>query len=493
MRPTAVATALVAGLLLFPGAEANAASRPVNDKRADAQTLAGVPSRVGGTTVRALGEGTDPAPRCAPVKGTVWYRLRGGEQRTAVVLRALGQLEAVVGVYRIDRSHLTGLGCSKADAEGLAGLSFRSHPNRTYLLLVGQRTDSIPGKFELLVQNPESAARPPGRPLPAGGAWSSVNRLLDPDDSWSIQLTAGTSYMINLVASAQRCVRLELYRSDVAAFRGDERIENFGCDGFRTFTPGPDGGGTYTLRVSRDGRYRGTQNYRLQVAPATVDDGAPGIPLHNGETVHESLSPRTIDVRDVYRFASTGRSMLTADLRDDPAARFDLALLTDKGAPVDCACDQAGPVSLHRVVDRGRYYLVVRSTTGSKGRYALTLLVREVTKTQLLVDNTTSVEVTPDQAIQATARVTSATGARSATAVGGNVRFQFDRLDPFSGWQFVRLLTVPVASDGVARLTWTPPSVGHWRAHADFWGTLTAAPSETDNATIDVEEPLPGE
>lgn len=144
MRPTAVATALVAGLLLFPGAEANAASRPVNDKRADAQTLAGVPSRVGGTTVRALGEGTDPAPRCAPVKGTVWYRLRGGEQRTAVVLRALGQLEAVVGVYRIDRSHLTGLGCSKTDGEGLAGLSFRSHPNRTYLLLVGQRTDSIP-------------------------------------------------------------------------------------------------------------------------------------------------------------------------------------------------------------------------------------------------------------------------------------------------------------------------------------------------------------
>lgn len=49
------------------------------------------------------------------------------------------------------------------------------------------------------------------------------------------------------------------------------------------------------------------------------------------------------------------------------------------------------------------------------------------------------------------------------------------------------------ATMGVARLTWTPPSVGHWRAHADFWGTLTAAPSETDNATIDVEEPLPGE
>ena len=493
MRATTVATALVAGFALFSSAGAIAASRPENDKRADAQRLGGVPSQVSGTTIRAEGEATDPAPRCAPVGPTVWDRLPKADGRTAVVLRALGQLEAVVGVYRIDRSHITGLACSKTDAKGLAGLDFRAHPKKAYLILVGQRTGSIPGKFELLVQKPESAARPPGRALPEAGAWGSVNRLLDPDDSWAVEMAAGTTYMINVVASSQRCLRLELYHSTVPAFRGDERIQEFGCDGFRTFTPGPDGGGIYTLRISRDGRYRGTQNYRLQVAPATVDDGAPGIPLRNGETVRGSLSPRTIDVRDVYRFASTGESMLTADLQDQPNARFDLLLLTDTGESVDCACDQAGPVSLHKVVDRGRYYLVVRSTTGSRGGYKLTLLVRETTNTQLLVDDTTSITVTPDQSVQATARVTSATGAPSTTAVGGNVRFQFDRLDPFSGWQFVRLFAVPVASDGVARLTWTPPSVGHWRAHAVFWGTLTAAPSDTGNVTIDVEEPLPGE
>ena len=103
-----------------------------------------------------------------------------------------------------------------------------------------------------------------------------------------------------------------------------------------------------TVRVIRDGRYRGTQNYRLQVAPATVDDGAPGIPLQNGQTARGSLNPRTIDVRDVYRFASPNRSMLTADLRNAPDDRFDLMLLTDTGSPVDCACDQAGPVGLHR-------------------------------------------------------------------------------------------------------------------------------------------------
>ena len=108
--------------------------------------------------------------------------------------------------------------------------------------------------------------------------------------------------MINVVASSQRCLRIELYRSTVPAFRLDERIADLGCDGFRTFTPGPDGGGTYTIHVIRDGRYRGTQNYRVQVAPATADDGAPGIPLQNGQTERGSLSPRTVDVRDVYRF-----------------------------------------------------------------------------------------------------------------------------------------------------------------------------------------------
>ena len=91
--------------------------------------------------------------------------------------------------------------------------------------------------------------------------------------------------MINLVASSERCLRFELYRSTVTAFRGDERIHEFRCDGFRTFTPGPDGGGTYTVRVIRDGRYRGTQNYRLQVAPATDTTRRPGIPLQNGQTV----------------------------------------------------------------------------------------------------------------------------------------------------------------------------------------------------------------
>lgn len=494
MRATTRAIGMVAVLLLTTSAGAAlAAKSPGNDERKGAQRLASMPARIVGTTIRAHSEKTDPAPRCAAIGGTVWYRLRGTPGRTAVVLHARGQLDAVVSIYRIDRSHLTALGCSKTDANGLGGLAVRTNPKNTYLILVGQRSDSIPGTFELLVQKPEGGARPPGVPLPAEGAWSTVNRLVDADDSWAVELVAGTRYMINLVAHSQRCVRFELYKSTVSAFRGNERIRDFGCDGFRTFTPGPDGGGTYTVHIIRDGRFRGNQSYRLQVAPATADDGAPGITLQNGQTAGGSLSPRTVDIRDVYRFTATGQSMLTTDLKDDPDARFDLLLLSDRGSELDCACDQAGPVSLHRIVDRGHYYLAVRSTTGSKGSYKLTVLVREVTNTAFRVDDSTAIVVPPDATVDAVARVTSATGAPSTAAVGGIVRLQFDRLDPFSGWEFVQLLSPKVASDGVARLSWTPPSVGYWRAHAVFWGTLTAAPSETDFVSIVVEEPWPGE
>ena len=168
-RATIAAAAFGAGFLLFASAGAMAAARPENDKRADAVRLSGVPSRTTGTTVRALAEGTDPAPSCAPIGPTVWYRLPGSNGQTAVVLHALGQLEAVVGVYRIDRSHITGLGCSKTDAKGLAGLAFRARPRKTYLLLVGQREGSIPGKFELVVQKPESGAETSGPPASGGG------------------------------------------------------------------------------------------------------------------------------------------------------------------------------------------------------------------------------------------------------------------------------------------------------------------------------------
>jgi hypothetical protein len=70
------------------------------------------------------------------------------------------------------------------------------------------------------------------------------------------------------------------------------------------------------------------------------------------------------------------------------------------------------------------------------------------------------------------------------------MRFQFDRLDPFVGWNFVEVTSVPVGADGSALLTWTPRSPGRWRAHAVFFGTSTASPSSSGYVFVDVEEPL---
>ena len=131
MRATTVATALAAVLLLLTSVGAVAASRPGNDKRSEAVHLTGTPSAASGTTIRAQAEKTDPAPRCAPIGPTVWYRLVGVDGRTAVTLHALGQLEAVVAVYRVDRSQRPGSGVrrltQRASPASRSGLTRRRH------------------------------------------------------------------------------------------------------------------------------------------------------------------------------------------------------------------------------------------------------------------------------------------------------------------------------------------------------------------------------
>ena len=164
-RATIAAAAFGAGFLLLASASAIAAARPENDKRADAVRLSGVPSR---TTEQRRARPRGPirhrvAPRSARQSGT------GSRARTPrpLVLHALGQLEAVVGVYRIDRSHITGLGCSKTDAKGLAGLAFRARPQKTYLVLVGQREGSI--RASLSSSSRIRRAGPPSGPPASGG------------------------------------------------------------------------------------------------------------------------------------------------------------------------------------------------------------------------------------------------------------------------------------------------------------------------------------
>jgi len=479
------------GLLAAQSGAASSPQPPPNDRRVDAQPLAGLPAHVTGSTVGAGTESSDPPLSCGAVAGTVWFRFRAGASgANAVRLRARGQLEAIVAVYRRDRSHLAGLGCSRTDGNGLAGARFPVRAGRTYLVLVAQKEGSIPGRFDLRVVKPESLEAPPGTPLPAGGAWAGVDRLLDPDDVWSVDLQPGTLYRINLIHHAGRCLLLRLYRPGITDFRGEEPLRAWNCPGYETFTPGPDGGGRYFLRVRPALSYRGTQAYRLSVAAAEPDDAAPGVFLRSGSQVAGSLSPRTNDVVDLYRFVVPRPGVLAADIADPPKAVVDMLVLTEDGRVVKAKADQAGPFKLRLQLAPEHYYLALRAERGAALPYHLTFFVRDITSNGLLADGLVHDRVVPNGTVALTAQVSTTTGSPAAGASGGMMRFQLDRLDPFAGWNFVQLERITVGGDGVARLSWAPPTPGRWRAHAVFFGTDTTSPSSSKYVLIDVEEPL---
>jgi hypothetical protein len=69
------------------------------------------------------------------------------------------------------------------------------------------------------------------------------------------------------------------------------------------------------------------------------------------------------------------------------------------------------------------------------------------------------------------------------------VRVTLERFDPFAGWQFFRRVSAR-AVNGLATLSFTPPSQGRWRASAVYRGTRVAAPSETGSASVLVAPPL---
>jgi hypothetical protein len=443
VRGSLAAVAAVASVVVATaGAQA---TPPQNDERASAQPLAAGRGVAVGTTVGASVEDSDPRRACrTQFAATVWYRLGTPPRRTVVVrLVAGGQLAAVVAVYRQRAGKLVALGCDETSDNGIATIGFVGR--RGDLVMVGQQAGSRPGRFELRTLVPEASEQPPGRPL-RGVARSTVERFLDEEDLWHVDLEAGTAYRLALL-SGEGCADVT-----VISPATKREVVSLYCDDYALFTPGPSGGGRYLVRVEA-GYAAGPRPYRLQVARAGPDDTAPGLALRSGVWATGRLDPRGIDHVDLYTFRLERRSDVLVALGRPRPEQVSLLLMTDTGRKV------AGGQAERRPLDAGRYFVAVRGEAGEPAvAYRLLLRVRESSLLSVVGSRTPTL----GQSIAFTARIGAPAG-RFAT-------LQIDRFDPLAGWLFYRTVRLRVGSGDVASLAWTPPFAGRFRARITYPG-----------------------
>ena len=436
---------------------------PANDRSGGAQRIPGPPGTVRGTTLGATGDDNDPEG-CGLTGGTVWYRLRAPRDgRILLRLSADGNFDAALVVLERVRSHLDSIACGSTDRRGRVSGTFRSRRGSTYFVVVGHTRGDRPGTFRLEALASEAAeSLRAGKALPRGGARSSVNGLTDVNDVWRVSMQAGATYRIGFSSSPSTCARVTLR----SLRRLGATLASLDCNGYTTFTPGPDGGGAYVLEVVAGSANR-TQPYRLLFAAAATDDLGVGLPLRNRANVAGGLDPARLDVRDLYHFDLSRRSEVTLTLGGGST----FTLVRDDGGRI-------GTFShVRRQLEPGRYVVAVTTTVGAPAsRYTLRLLVREITSTALRLSATT---IEPGGAITLTPDV--------ANATDGRVAVQIDRFDPFTGWHFHRLVWTTVGRS----LSWTPPAEGRWRLRASFKGTIEASPSRGGYVFLLVHREVP--
>jgi hypothetical protein len=464
------ALALVA---LAPGARAGAAEpaplpAPPNDNLLSAQVIRSLPATLKGTTVSATTEPGEADSSCASGTGaSVWYSVRpASAERIALELEASGALDATVDVYHAVRSSLEHVACQQTDAHGKASLSFKASKNGLYEIRVAARAGSQRAPFTLNVFLPTPAVTPPGLPLPSGGASGQVDRIQDSNAAYHFTLRSGVSYLINLAnTTPHACVSGHLFAPGTSSFEGGSPLLNIHCGGFRLFTPGPGQGGRYVLEVTPRSTHAGVQRFRLEVAPATSAETAPGVALANYAHAHGRLDSRGIRVIRLYRLDVHSHSNLTLKLLAPSSARFSLQLRNQDGHVIECACFGEGSQTLVHRLAPGRYYAVVSTNGVTAGNYTLIRESRTITRTSV---SFSSGKAVAGQGLSIDVSV--------APSESGPVTVNVERFDPVFGWQFYRQLHGTV-SGGRVSLPFTPPALGRWRANASFEGTRTASPS----------------
>ena len=309
------------------------------------------------------------------------------------------------------------------------------------------------GDFRLAVFTPEAPARGPGAPLAGKGASGEVDSLQHIRDAYSYRMLAGRSYRLNL--SSKACVDLLVYPPGTRNFDRSEPQDESGCNGYLLFTPRASG--RYSLVAQAASSVHTTQRYHLQAALAGADDIAPGTVLPNLTAVRSSLQGNGVDTVDLYRFGVGQRSALELTLDYGGTGSARLQLLDDQRS----RRSPAGESEISRRVNRGLYYVAVRTPDGGAGRYTLRRVSRLITSTRTTIDGSGGASVAPGRSVAIAAHVTPATA--------GPVVFTVERFDPLAGWQFVRELRAQAAAGAATCASPCPPKATGARGRRS-WG-----------------------
>jgi hypothetical protein len=453
-------------------------SRPNNDERPGALSLR-LPALLTGSTLGSTSDEADPA--CVAGLPNVWFRLdRTTNGRLVARLNALGDLDARVCVVRKARSQLSFVTERGTGAQGKLSFSFWGHKGATYYLIVGQAQPSVPGRFHLTVIAP---AKPPVRPgvaLPTAGGTGHLDNLQNPADAWSVTLKRGVTYRVGAEVPVGHCVRVSVFSPGTRTFALDTPIAVYSCGHVGFLTPGPDGGGKYSMLVEEK-RPEATP-YRLVVLRNQSDDAGPGVLLASGRRQVGWVS--NVDPLDLYRFDVPQQSdtRLLVEARDDVGIRLTDAM----GTPVD---EATHGVKLIRTLEPGTYYVFVTRASSAanassnripRTKYRISVLVRGLTTTELLANGGTVATVPPDTAVALSTYTT-------PYPEGGITRIEGDYFDiAHQRWVFRRAWDIAPNTS----VTFTPQAVGRWRLRATFDGTDVSAPSRSDYRELDVASVL---
>src|SRR5262245_25899198 len=210
LAPSTRAAALVSSLALV--STTGAASASDNDSLADAQPIGALPAIIAATTEGAGLSKGEPTPPCADAASVVWYAVKAPRRGPMVAaLKAGGELDGAIVVYRVRRSHRSEITCARTNIHGKAVFAWYGYREGIYLIAIARRAGSADGPFRLTVEAAEPDSVPPGDALPAGGVLSTVDPILDRSDAWAVPMEAGTTYRINLT-SPGNCLGLDVYR-----------------------------------------------------------------------------------------------------------------------------------------------------------------------------------------------------------------------------------------------------------------------------------------